>query len=183
MKEMKDLAKKMKFAAMAGVLAAGLTAFGGVADAAEKAAEGYPAVEEVKAELGKEAGTIFEIGSPNVNYDKYFTGKTFLAPLASDKIGVANVTFTKGTINHWHIHHGTCQILVGESGRGYYQIWGEEPKEILPGTVVTIPEGTKHWHGAGPNNMMQHLSVMLSGEGVSTEWLEPVDAAEYAKLK
>jgi hypothetical protein len=31
--------------------------------------------------------------------------------------------------------------------------------------------------------MMQHLSVMLSGEGVSTEWLEPVDPAEYAKLK
>ena len=78
---------------------------------------------------------------------------------------------------------GKYPILVGESGRGYYQIWGEEPKEILPGTVVTIPEGTKHWHGAGPNNMMQHLSVMLTGEGVSTEWMEPVDPAEYAKLK
>ena len=139
-------------------------------------------VEEVRAELGKEAGTIFEIGNPNVNYDKYFTGKTFLAPLANDKIGVANVTFTKGTINHWHIHHGTCQILVGESGRGYYQIWGEEPKEILPGTVVTIPEGTKHWHGAGLNNMMQHLSIMMNGEGVSTEWLEPVSDDDYNKI-
>ena len=49
---MKNWTKKMKFAALAGVLAAGLTAFGGVADAAEAAADGYPAVEEVKAELG-----------------------------------------------------------------------------------------------------------------------------------
>ena len=179
---MKNLTKKMKMAVMAGAFAVGLTTFGASADAAA-AAEGYPAVEEVRAELGKEAGTIFEIGNPNVNYDKYFTGKTFLAPLANDKIGVANVTFTKGTINQWHIHHGTCQILVGESGRGYYQIWGEEPKEILPGTVVTIPEGTKHWHGAGPNNMMQHLSIMMNGEGVSTEWLEPVSDTELAKLK
>ena len=66
----------MKLAALAGIFAAGLTAFGGVADAAEQTAEGYPSVEEVKAELGKEAGAMFEIGSPNVNYDKYFTGKT-----------------------------------------------------------------------------------------------------------
>ena len=64
---MKNWTKKMKMAALAGVLTAGLTAFGGIADAAEAAAEGYPAVEEVKAELGKEAGTIFAIGTPNVN--------------------------------------------------------------------------------------------------------------------
>ena len=179
---MKNLTKRMKFAALAGVFAAGLTAFGGVADAAE-AAQDYPPVEEIAAKLAEEQGAAFPIGAPNVNYDKYFTGKTYLAPLANDKIGVANVTFTKGTINHWHIHHGSCQILVGESGRGYYQIWGEEPQEILPGTVVTIPEGTKHWHGTGPDNMMQHLSIMLTGEGVSAEWLEPVDEAEYVKLK
>ena len=177
-----DLTKKMKAAALAGVMAASLTTFGGVAGAEPKALD-YPSVEEVKAELQNEPGTVFEIGKPNVNYDMYFTGKTFLAPMASDKIGVVNVTFTKGTINFWHIHHGSCQILVGESGRGYYQIWGEEPQEILPGTVATIPAGVKHWHGAAPNNMMQHLAIMLTGEGVSTEWLEPVDEAEYAKLK
>ena len=174
--------KKMKAAALAGVLAAGLAGFGGTAKAAE-AAKDYPPVEEVQMALEKEPGTIFEIGKPNVNYDMYFVGKSFHASLAKDKIGVSNVTFTKGTYNFWHIHHGTCQILVTESGRGYYQIWGEEPQELVPGKVVTIPEGVKHWHGAGPNNMMQHLSIMLTGEGVSTEWLEPVDPAEYAKLK
>lgn len=39
-------------------------------------------------------------------------------------------------------------MLVGVSGRGWYQIWGEEPKEILPGTTATIPENVKHWHGS-----------------------------------
>ena len=179
---MKIWTKKMKFAALVGVMAAGIGILGGTAQAAEPSSD-YPPVEEVIAGLEQEDGAIFEVGKPNVAYEQYFVGKTFHASLAKDKIGVSNVTFTKGAINHWHIHHGSCQILVGESGRGYYQIWGEEPKEILPGTVVTIPEGTKHWHGAGPNNMMQHLSIMLTGEGVSTEWLEPVDPAEYAKLK
>ena len=176
-----DWTKKMTGFALAGIFAAGLSVLGGVAHAAE--AQDYPPVEEVAAEMEKEQGTAFPIGAPNVNYDKYFTGKTFLAPLANDKINVTNVTFTKGAYNFWHIHHGTCQILVTESGQGYYQIWGEEPQELVPGKVVTIPEGVKHWHGAGPNHMMQHLSIMLTGEGVSTEWLEPVDPAEYAKLK
>ena len=174
--------KNMKKTVLAGLLAAGMAAFGGVAQAAETGA-GYPAVDEVVVGLESEPGTIFPVGKPNVNYEQYFIGKTFHAGLAKDKIGVSNVTFTKGAYNHWHIHHGTCQILVTEAGQGYYQIWGEEPQELIPGKVVTIPEGTKHWHGAGPNHMMQHLSIMLTGEGVSTEWLEPVDPAEYAKLK
>lgn len=168
--------------AIAGIFAAGLS-FAGAAYAAEQTAEDYPSVDEVIVELASEPGTVFPVGKPNVAYDKYFVGKTFLAPLAGERIGVANVTFTKGAYNHWHIHHGSCQILVTEAGRGYYQLWGEEPKELIPGRVVTIPEGVKHWHGAAPGNMMQHLSIMLTGEGVSTEWLEPVDEAEYAKLK
>ncbi|MBR5735124.1 MAG: cupin domain-containing protein [Desulfovibrionaceae bacterium] len=174
--------KKMKRVMLAGIFAAGSLAFCGVTQAVETARE-YPPVKEVVAGLKQEQGTIFEVGKPNVAYEQYFVGKTFHAGLAKDRINVSNVTFTKGAYNFWHIHHGTCQILVTESGRGYYQIWGKEPQELVPGKVVTIPEGIKHWHGAGPNNMMQHLSIMLTGEGVSTEWLEPVDAVEYAKLK
>ena len=78
-------------------------------------------------------------------------------------------------------HHGSCQVLAGVSGKDYYQIWGEEPKELLPGQSVTIPEGVKHWHGAQNGSWFQHLSIFQ--EGATTEWLEPVDKAEYAKLK
>ena len=53
---------------------------------------------------------------------------------------------------------------------------------MIPGVSVTIPEGIKHWHGASKDSWFQHLSIMQEGE-VSTEWLEPVNPSEYAKLK
>ena len=147
-------------------------------------AEDYPPVEEVQAKLATAGGTVFPIGNPNVNYEKYFTGRTFLAPLTSGQsMGVANVTFVDGAHTFWHIHHGSCQILVTESGAGYVQIWGQEPVELMPGIVFTVPEGVKHWHGAAPGKIMQHLSIMQSNSEVSTEWLEPVDAKFFESLK
>ena len=147
-------------------------------------AEDYPPVEEVQSKLATAGGTIFPIGNPNVNYEKYFTGKTFLAPLTSGQsMGVANVTFIDGAHTFWHIHHGSCQILMTESGAGYVQLWGQEPVELMPGVVFTVPEGVKHWHGAAPGKMMQHLSIMQSNSEVSTEWLEPVDDKFFRSLK
>ena len=147
-------------------------------------AEDYPPVEEVQAKLRTAGGTVFPIGLPNVNYEKYFTGRTFLAPLTSGQsMGVANVTFVDGAHTYWHIHHGSCQILVTESGAGYVQIWGQEPVELIPGVVFTVPEGVKHWHGAAPGKMMQHLSIMQANPEVSTEWLEPVDEKFFESLR
>ncbi len=136
--------------------------------------------EEIGMALAQEGGAVFPIGQPNTAYAKYFTGRSFLYPLENKGVSVANVTFEPGCINFWHIHHGSCQVLAGVSGRGYYQIWGEEPRELLPGESVTIPEGVKHWHGAQHFSWFQHLSIMQAG--ASTEWLEPVNPAEYAKL-
>ena len=138
---------------------------------------------EIMKSLKKSDNAIFPIGEPNTAYAKYFTGRSFLYVIANDGVNVANVTFEPSCINHWHIHHGSCQVLAGVSGKGYYQIWGQEPQELLPGQSVTIPEGVKHWHGAQHNSWFQHLSIMQSGENVSTDWLEPVDESEYAKLK
>lgn len=143
----------------------------------------YPSIKEVQKKLAKVDGAIFEIGSPNVAYEKYFTGQTFLAPLAKDSINVANVTFIDGAHTFWHKHHGSCQILVAESGAGYVQIWGQEVVELKPGVVFTVPEGVKHWHGAAPSKMMQHLSIMQMNSEVSTEWLEPVDENFFNGLK
>ena len=52
----------------------------------------YPSVKEVQKKLAKVDGAVFEIGSPNVAYEKYFTGQTFLAPLAKDLMGVSRRT-------------------------------------------------------------------------------------------
>lgn len=143
----------------------------------------YPTADEVKAKLANVDGAIFDIGKPNIAYEKYFTGKTYHASLAKDSIGVSNVTFIDGAHTFWHKHHGTCQILVTESGAGYVQLWGQEVVELKPGVVFTVPEGVKHWHGAAPSKMMQHLSIMQSNSEVSTEWLEPVDAKFFESLR
>ena len=48
---------------------------------------------------------------------------------------------------HHHAKSGGSQMLVGVGGRGCYQEYGKAPVEILPGTVIHIPAGVKHWHG------------------------------------
>ncbi len=137
---------------------------------------------EITAALSQAGGAVFPLGADNAAYAQYFTGQSYLAPIGADKnVRAANVTFAPSCINHWHYHTGSCQILMGVSGRGYYQIWGEEPVEMKPGDSVTIPEGVKHWHGAAPDSWFQHIAVSAANMG--TTWLEPVDEAVYKKLK
>ena len=97
------------------------------------------------AETGREAHQkemIFPIGAPNDAYAQYFSGQSYLAPISSSQVSIANVTFEPGCRNNWHIHHadqGGGQILIGVAGRGFYQEWGKEPVEILPGDVDQYP--------------------------------------------
>ena len=69
------------------------------------------------------------------------------------------------------------------SGRGWYQEWGQEPRELRPGDVVNIPAGVKHWHGAAKDSWFQHLAIEVPGEGGRTEWCEAVDEEQYSVLK
>ena len=115
-------------------------------------------------------------------YGEFFTGQSYLAILTKNPV-VANVTFEPGCRNHWHIHHGGGQILLATGGRGYYQAWGEEPRELLPGDVVEIPAGAKHWHGAAPTEWFSHIAIEVPSENGSSEWCEEVADADYLKLK
>ena len=74
-------------------------------------------------------------------------------------------------------------MLICVGGRGYYQEWGKEAVEMTPGTVINIPEGVKHWHGAAPDSWLSHLAVEVPGENGRTEWLEPVSGEDYGKLR
>ena len=73
--------------------------------------------------------------------------------------------------------------MVCVAGRGWYQEWGKEAIEMRPGDVVNIPEGVKHWHGAAKDSWFQHLAIEVPGEEIVNEWCEPVDDAQYDKLK
>ena len=129
---------------------------------------------------------IFPIGEPNTAYAKYFTGNSYLARISDEQVPIANVTFEPGCRNNWHIHHATKgggQMLIGVAGRGWYQEWGKPAQEILPGTVIHIPAGVKHWHGAAADSWFAHLAFEISGENASNEWLEPVTDEEYGKIE
>ena len=128
--------------------------------------------------------SVFPVGKPNTAYAKYFIGRSFLAPVSTQQVGVFAVTFEPGCRNNWHIHHATKgggQILICTAGEGYYQEWGKPAVRMKPGDRVNIPAGVKHWHGAAPDCWFQHLAVEVPGEGGRNEWLEPVDDAAYAK--
>ncbi|WP_072542569.1 carboxymuconolactone decarboxylase family protein [Bacteroides mediterraneensis] len=129
---------------------------------------------------------IFPIGEPNTAYAKYFIGNSYLAPVSKEQVPVANVTFEPGCRNNWHIHRATKgggQMLIGVAGRGWYQEEGKPAVQILPGTVIHIPAGVKHWHGATADSWFAHLAFEVPGENTSNEWLEPVSDEEYGKLQ
>ncbi len=129
---------------------------------------------------------MFPVGEANTAYAKYFIGQSYLAPVSTEQVKIFNVTFEPGCRNNWHIHNaksGGGQMLIGVGGRGYYQEWGKDPVEIVEGTVIHIPAGVKHWHGAAPDSWFSHLAFELDGVETSNEWLEPVSDEYYNGLK
>ncbi len=144
--------------------------------------------EETKTEDAKtrfQQEMIFPIGEPNTAYAQYFKGNSYLARVSGEQVSIANVTFEPGCRNNWHIHHATKgggQMLIGVAGRGWYQEWGKPAQAILPGTVIHIPAGVKHWHGAADDSWFAHLAIEIAGENASNEWLEPVSDIDYTKV-
>lgn len=125
--------------------------------------------------------SVWPQGEPNTAYAQYFTGNSYLAPMEG---GVANVTFEPGCRNNWHIHHRQVQVLICVAGRGWYQEWGKPAVQLVPGTIIEIPEGAKHWHGAAADSWMQHLTFHKDVlDGASNEWLEPVSDEQYQKVR
>lgn len=128
----------------------------------------------------------FPIGEPNTGFAQYFIGQSYLKPLTLEQVPTFNVTFEPGCRNNWRIHQadkGGGQLLICVYGRGWYQEWGKEPRELHPGDVVNIPANVKHWHGAAKDSWFQHIAQEIPGENTKTEWCEPVDDEQYGSLK
>ncbi len=130
---------------------------------------------------------IFEKGEENIDFAKYFIGKSYLNPLTNPKetIFLANVTFEPGCRNNWHVHKSTKgggQILICTAGEGWYQEENKEPVSLKPGMVITIPANVKHWHGAKKGCWFSHIAIEVPGENTSNEWCESVTDEVYNKL-
>lgn len=131
------------------------------------------------------AASLFNFGEENVNFAEHFDGTSYLGVITTEQVPTFSVSFEPGCRNHWHIHHaekGGGQMLLVTAGRGWYQEWGQPARELHPGDVVNIPPNVKHWHGAAADTAFQHIAIEVPGEGASTEWCEPIDSSEYAKL-
>lgn len=129
---------------------------------------------------------MFPTGEENVAYNKYFTGTSYLCPVSTEQVFIANVTFEPGCRNFWHIHHaksGGGQILICVRGRGWYQEWGKPARALKAGDVVNIHAGVKHWHGAASDSWFAHLAVEVPGVEMRTEWCEPVSDVQYAEAE
>ena len=130
---------------------------------------------------------VFGKGNENINYAKYFIGKSYLNPLtdSNSSLFLANVTFEPGCRNNWHIHHATNgggQILICTAGSGWYQEDGKDAISLVSGSVIVIPANVKHWHGAKKDSWFSHIAIEVPGDNTSNEWLEPVTDETYDKL-
>lgn len=136
-----------------------------------------------------EENNVFGLGKSNEAYAQYFVGESFLNPLTDPQktsVFLANVTFEPGCRNNWHIHHATSgggQILICTAGEGWYQEKNKAPVSLRAGTVITIPAGVKHWHGAKKDSWFAHIAVEVPGQDTYNEWCEPVREEEYNRLE
>jgi NAD(P)-dependent dehydrogenase (short-subunit alcohol dehydrogenase family) len=97
------------------------------------------------------------------------------AGASPDAVRVDRFHYPPGGHTHWHLHTGE-QVLYGESGRGWVQFDGRVRDDLTPGSVVHVPVGLRHWHGAVPDQELVHLAVTAGGD---TVWLGEVSEVEY----
>ena len=88
---------------------------------------------------------VFPIGAPNDGFAQYFTGKSFLAPISTNQVGIFNVTFEPGCRNNWHIHHAT------EVEGGQIQGYKDDGLTIFKGIPFAAPPvGELRWKAPQP---------------------------------
>ena len=111
--------------------------------------------QEMKTEIPKISE--FPTGNENTGFEQYFSGKSWLVPLTSNKdlnVPMFNVTFEPNCRNNWHTHTGG-QILIAPN--------------------------IEHWHGASPDSWFSHIAVECNPQTNKNTWLEPVSDEEYGK--
>lgn len=100
-----------------------------------------------------------------------FTGEVSFGPYHSPRddedLNVLAVRFEVGARTDWHRHPGG-QVLYVVAGEARVQAEGGRVVTASAGDSVYAPPGEVHWHGAGPDGPMTHLSITHHG---ATEWL------------
>lgn len=89
----------------------------------------------------------------------------------TERLRIGLVKFSPGGRTKWHTHTFEQGLIILE-GKGIVAT-EEQEYVVVPGDVVVVPTGEKHWHGATEHTHMHHLSI--GAPDGSTNELEPVD--------
>ena len=94
-----------------------------------------------------------------------FKGKVTRQPLINAEMSGqfrANlVSFNPGARNVFHSHTND-QVLYVTEGKGIVAT-KEEEHAVMPGTIILIPAGELHWHGAVPDSSFAHIAFSIPG--------------------
>ena len=74
------------------------------------------------------------------------------------------VNFSPGARTKFHTHTNP-QILYVLEGNGIVATEKEEIK-VTPGTLILIPPGENHWHGATEDSAFSHISITTPGKTI-----------------
>ena len=104
----------------------------------------------------------------------HFTGRVRVQNLAaaggSDELEYLAVHFDAGAHARPHTH-STDQALYFLRGTGFVWVAGEDRQLAPPGTVVVVPAGLVHMHGATEDEAVCHIAVRAPGPA---DWDPPV---------
>ena len=108
---------------------------------------------------------IFDIPARDASDNPIFRGKVTAQAILGGGPGELRaivVNFSRGAANVFHTHTFD-QVLYVIAGRG---IVATEDREVMvtPGTLVHIPAGERHWHGATEDSAFSHIAIMPPGE-------------------
>jgi len=96
---------------------------------------------------------------------KIFTGKVSIQRIiggSKDELRVSVVNFSPGAVNIFHTHTFD-QILYVTEGRGIVAT-EKEDITVKPGTIIFIPAGERHWHGATKDSAFSHIAIAPAGD-------------------
>ncbi|MFP1603005.1 cupin domain-containing protein [Microbacterium sp. 2216-1] len=121
------------------------------------------------------------------NPPEQFTGDVYLDMIAApraegQRMVVAKVRFMPGARTAWH-SHALGQTLHITDGVGLIGTRDGRVIEVTPGQTIYTPPGEEHWHGATPDDYMEHLAMIDSADNPAdtTVWLEHVSDEEYRR--
>ena len=97
--------------------------------------------------------------------NKIFRGKVSIKRIIGereDELRVIVVDFSPSAANVFHTHTFD-QILYVTEGTGIVATENEEVT-LTPGTIIFIPAGERHWHGATKDTTFSHIAIMPPGD-------------------